>query len=130
MRSYEKALVIEDKKIDRRINEVIITKLGLAKYVVSVNSAEEALTYLHSIKDHSYLPNVIFVDLYLPVMSGFEFIEQFKLLPAYIIDYCHLIVISGSLDPADKKRVKSYGIVKHFIEKPLTKDKLESIPHT
>ncbi|BAV08046.1 response regulator [Filimonas lacunae] len=102
---------------------------GFAEKLKSVTNGQEAMDYLQDLakKQESEMPDIIFLDINMPVMNGWEFLEQFNKVEALFTKQPSVYVLSSTVDPEDYARAASYGVVKRFVSKPLTKDVLESI---
>ena len=97
---FERVLLIDDNDIDNFINERMITTNHFSKSVVVKNSAESALQYLRELpSDINALPQVIFLDLNMPVMDGFGFLAEYEKLSETIRKNCKVIVLSSSILP-------------------------------
>src|SRR5438874_1958253 len=117
---YERALLIDDNDIDNFINERMITTTNFAKTVVVKTSAEAALEYLRKYdSDTSVMPQVIFLDLNMPVVDGFGFLEEYERLPDPLKKFCKIIVLSSSISPEDINRASTNPYVMKYVNKPL-----------
>jgi two-component SAPR family response regulator len=126
--NYHKVLIVDDSRIDRFLAEKIISKHSFAEEIVSVDSAKGALDYLTNYtEDDQALPDLIFLDINMPEMNGFEFLEKYKELPENIKRKCIIIMLSSSLHPEDKEFALQSPYVCQFLNKPLTKQKLEDV---
>ena len=112
-------IVIDDSKLDCFIAEKVITNTGKSGEVRSFVSAEQALETIISAKNTSFPHTIILVDIQMPVMNGFQFIEAFELLGPEVINNYSIFVISSSINENDLKRVDNYVSVKQFLNKPL-----------
>jgi CheY-like chemotaxis protein len=121
--SYHTCLLIDDNYIDNFVTSKLLESSKFAQNVVISQSPAEAI---ESLRDGSVKPDVIFLDLRMPVMNGFEFLQAFDTLK---IDKegIKIFMLSSSLDPTDIKRSFDNKYVTQFIHKPLTKKVLEDL---
>lgn len=121
-------MIVDDAKIDRYIAEKVVAKNSFAEKVISVESAILALEYLqnHNIEQEG-LPDLIFLDINMPEMNGFEFLEEYSKLPQRIRKKCIIVMLSSSLHPEDKELALQNPYVCQFLSKPLSQHKLESL---
>jgi CheY-like chemotaxis protein len=125
---YKKVMVIDDNEIDRYVANHTMKKNSFAEQIVVKESAKAALEYLRSLENTpAELPNIIFLDIRMPEMDGFGFLEEFDKLPAVIQDNCKIMMLSTSLDLGDHERAKKNPHVDRFLNKPIDKDKLHAI---
>lgn len=125
---YKTALLIDDNHIDNLINRKILGNANYAEQIIVIDSPEEAFEFLrNSLASGINIPEVIFLDLRMPVMNGFEFLKSLKDLPNLKPGLIKIFVLSSSLDPNDIKRIKENHLVSKFIGKPLTNQILEEI---
>ncbi len=81
MSKFRNVLLVDDNEIDNFINERIITSSSFCEHVIVRNSADGALNYLKEIAGSSdKIPDIIFLDLNMPVKDGFGFLEDFSKL--------------------------------------------------
>ena len=126
------AMLIDDSEIDNFINQKIIESAYFAEKVYVNTGGVSALEFLKNLSVNEQLidtlaPNVIFVDLNMPLMDGFQFITQFMKLPERVIAKARLIILTSSFNPED--RLKAQTLFKDivFLNKPLTDESLASI---
>ncbi|MEO8148895.1 MAG: response regulator [Bacteroidia bacterium] len=125
--TFDRVMVVDDTQIDRYIATHTLKKNQFAKECIEFDMATKAIQFLdENSDDHDKLPQLIFLDIRMPEMDGFQFLEQFAKLPPSVNEI-HVIMLSSSLDPADHVRAESIDAVKMFINKPLNKINLEEI---
>ncbi len=128
MARYKNVLLVEDDPITIMVCDRIIKISSFADKVTSCQNGKYALEYLNKlIADSEDIPEIIFLDINMPVMNGWDLLEElehikgaFKMLP-------RIYILSSTVDPEDYKRAKSFNAVVDFISKPLSKDFLDEI---
>ena len=125
---FTRVMIIDDNVIDLYITKRLIIKNNFGKEVLDYSSAEEAIKYLEDNQESiRMLPQIIFIDIYMPVMSGFEFLEVYDKLPVALKKYCKTYIISSTIDDNDIARSTKDKNLTAFQVKPITKEFLESI---
>lgn len=123
-----KNILLIDDNIFNFLNKKIIEKNFSAQSVKSYVNPVKALDALKSISSGADIfPDVIFLDINMPRMDGWEFLDEFEKLPEDILKQCSVYILTSSIDPSDIEKSRSYRSVKDFISKPLTKEILESV---
>ena len=106
----KKVLLIDDDPINNFVNKKLIQRLFDDIEIVEFLDAVSALKYLESNK-----PDMIFLDINMPEMDGWAFLERYKKMN----EQTHVIILTTSIDPADRKRSEEYAFVEGFFIKPL-----------
>jgi CheY-like chemotaxis protein len=123
-----KIMIVDDTPEDLYITNRIVTKYGNDVEVVKFELGIFALEYLVTNKnDLNNIPDIIFLDIHMPMMSGFDFMDEFTKLPEDIKKKAHVYILSSSFDPQDMEKAAKDPLIKKFIEKPLNKDLLFEI---
>jgi CheY-like chemotaxis protein len=121
---YKKVLLIDDDEDSNFVNTWIL-KRNFAEDVITKQSAEEGLEYLKAQNNlRQELPQIIFLDIRMPGMDGFGFLEAFDQLSNYIKENCKIVILSSSFDKNDINRALKNPYVSDYFNKPLTEDSL------
>ena len=122
----KRVMLIDDNEIDIFINQKVLEFNDFASEVVCIEAAQNAIDF---IKDCSAdrLPEVIFLDLNMPVVDGFRFLFEFSQLDEKIRAQIKIIILTSSDNARDKEKAAANPDVITYISKPLTEDKLNSI---
>ena len=117
MKPIERIILIDDNEMDNVYHQVILQRVGFAGELLTFESGTEALRYLRS--DDLNLPTLIFLDINMPGMDGFEFAEQATPLLADK-PTTTIMMLTSSGSESDRLRASSIAIIKGFLTKPLT----------
>lgn len=121
-------MLVDDNSADNYYHERVIIKNDAADHVVIKESGLDALEYLESTIDpENPLPDLIFLDINMPGMNGWEFLEEFKKLDKALQSKLIVIMLTTSVNPEDEALAKTYDLLAEFKTKPLTKEMLEDI---
>ena len=121
MKTIKHAFLIDDDAVINMINIKVIEFSKLASKVTSVTNAKEALDMLTKIgvSESDTFPEIIFLDINMPDMDGWDFLNVFIKFPDSLLEKCRIIMLTSSIDLFDIKRAKTYPIVDDYILKPL-----------
>lgn len=128
---YKRVMIIDDNEVDRYVCDRVSKVYNFSELVIGQESALEAIEFLVSLKDFpNELPEVIFLDINMPEMNGFEFLDVYETLPDVIRKTCIIVMLTSSADPKDIERVKGNKYVCGYINKPFSKEKIEQLSIT
>jgi CheY-like chemotaxis protein len=120
--------LIDDDPIFVYLTRRIITSIDCPCQINEFTDGELAIGYLKQICDRTeLLPHVIFLDLSMPVMDGWEFLKEYSLLKPKLKKDILLYIVSSSISPQEVERSKSYQTVTDFLIKPVEKRKIMEI---
>lgn len=126
----DKILCVDDDPITLMLCRKVIVKAGFAAETDSASNGEDALRYFDSLikEGNQHPPKLIFLDLNMPVMGGWEFLDNFSREPysAYF-SQVKVIVLSSTIDPQDIEKARTYPMVLQFMSKPITIEMLEEL---
>lgn len=111
------AWTIDDSEFDRKLNRRILTRSGSFAHIFDFPSAQDALDELREIR---VFPHVIFLDVMMPIMNGFDFLAEATAEFGESFSSRVVIMLTSSLNPDDRARAESYCAVQEFLSKPLT----------
>jgi CheY-like chemotaxis protein len=112
------------------IRKVIEKKYKDNKILEFYNGLDAIEFIKENIKDKHLLPDIIFLDINMPVMDGWEFIESFKRIKREIQKPITIYMVSSSVDDADLNRAKNIKEISEFVCKPMTIEKVNTIFET
>ncbi|WP_318308044.1 response regulator [Flagellimonas crocea] len=116
---FSNVLLIEDNETTNYIHKIVLGNIGIVNVNEALNGLE-AFKYLE--KD---CPDIIFLDINMPVMDGWEFLKERE--TKALCNDAKIAMLTSSTHPDDKKQAENYKSVIAYIEKPLTKDKIQEL---
>ncbi len=124
------ACIIDDDSMYVNLVKKIIETKNLCKNLMVFQNGKDALNYFEVILsnlDKSNIPEIIFLDLNMPVMDGWEFLENFTNIKNKLEKTITLYIVSSSINPVDIEKAKTINSVKDYLVKPVTIEDLEAI---
>jgi CheY-like chemotaxis protein len=116
-------MLVDDNEHDNFFHEREIKKVDASIDVVAKQSGNEALDYLKLNREKENLhPDLIFLDINMQGMNGWEFLEQYSLLTKEVQSHALIVMLTTSSNPADNKRAQSFDFISDYITKPLTQE--------
>lgn len=114
-------MLVDDDHLTNQFNSIVIKKQIPDVEVMTFTMASSALDYLRFSENR--MPAIIFLDLNMPGMNGWDFMQEFETLNLDI----EVVVLTSSQDSEDRDRSKAYGHISGFESKPLSQDRFKSI---
>lgn len=120
-------LLIEDDYVCNFLSTKVLEKMGIFKEIHAAVNGKEAIDFLNTyFKSSGSTPDFILLDLNMPVMDGFGFLEAFKTLSLVNKENIKIIIVTSSANPGDISKAKKMGI-EHYLVKPISEDKLMAV---
>ena len=130
--SLNHIVLVDDNETTSFLNNRLLGRIGAAEHVSTFSRADEAFERIWggqsggSAEDGNPLPDLVFVDLKMPGVSGFEFLELYNALPQDVQEKTVMAVLTTSMHSADTARVAKYPNVE-YLTKPLTEEKMQKL---
>src|SRR3954468_23188167 len=127
-KKYRTVMLIDDNEIDNLINQKMIEAATITDNIYTHTGAKSAIEFLKNMEKldvaDKVLPDVIFLDIDMPLMDGFQFLDEFEKLSTVAKKKCKIVMLTSSINPQDFSRSKKYDNVKLYLNKPLTHESL------
>ncbi|MCV9930101.1 response regulator [Flavobacterium sp. LS1R49] len=131
---FDQILCIDDDPIALMLCKKVITKAAFSNEIITAQNGEEALLYFNTLKYNTKpndldnkKPRLILLDLNMPVMGGWEFLDHFSTSNYTDFNTTNIIILSSTIDPEDLEKAKKYPMILDFLSKPITQQMLEYI---
>jgi len=121
-------LLVDDDPDDNYIHQLVIADWGNCDIIRVAENGSEALAYLSNTSSPDYVrPEVILLDINMPGMNGFEFLEEYHKLADNLKSNVVVMMLTTSLNPSDESRAEQFNEVTGYRNKPLTKAMLDDV---
>ena len=127
MKKLRSILLIDDSEATNFANQILLEKFNLTDDIKIAMNGKEALELISKKENSGKFPELIFLDLNMPELDGWGFLEEYEKLPKSESGLTVIIVLSSSTNPKDREKASSIGFVGDFVSKPLTKEKINDI---
>lgn len=131
MRKLNKVLIVDDDPSSNYLTQMVLEEMDITEQIYTADTGKEALQFVQQsaeqgIDINSKKPNLIFLDINMPVMDGFEFLDHFEQLHRDNITDFHVVLLTTSINERDVEKAKKYNILS-YMEKPITEEKINII---
>lgn len=127
-----KILCVEDSRIMQNIYKRIFNEVDFSEEIIAVFNGREAIDYCNNLikSEHSQAdgyPDLIFLDLNMPVMGGWEFLDEFEKHFSDRFSKTKIVILTSSMDPQERTRAQKHPVVLDCLSKPLTFEMLDQL---
>lgn len=121
-------LLIDDDEPTNFIHRIVLEEVGCSNEILVRDDAKEALETIKTrhLQDEP-LPDLIFLDINMPGMNGWQFLEAYQQLPLFLQKGIIIVMLTTSQNPDDRRKTLTLNIVASFLTKPLTHDLVRSV---
>ncbi|MDF4201721.1 response regulator [Maribacter sp. SA7] len=128
MSNILKTCIVDDDSIYRFTMVKTLQSTNLPMEIMAFSDGEEAIDFmLDNLNQDSVFPDVIFLDIDMPIMDGFQFMEEYIKIKPRVGKIITIYMVSSSLDPVDMERAKKISAISDYIVKPIGLGRLKSI---
>ena len=122
-------IVVDDDPISNMVCKYNIAGFAPTARIQLFTDPKEALAWLREeyVDRSAALDTVLFLDINMPVMSGWEFLDEFSLFPETVHALISIFILSSSIDPVDKQNAENHPLVHGYHSKPLSKETIKLI---
>ncbi|HEY8954527.1 response regulator [Chitinophaga sp.] len=123
MKLINTIFIVDDDPIHQQIAKIMIERQAISSHIRVFSDAQDVLDFLReNAGDVQALPDLILLDLNMPVMDGWEFLEEYAEFQDQLPKQIRIFVLTSSIDEKDKERVNAYSFVTGYLTKPLSKE--------
>lgn len=123
MKLINTIFIVDDDPIHQQIAKIMIERQAISSNIRVFSDAQDVLDYLReNAGDTNALPDLILLDLNMPVMDGWEFLEEYASFCDQLPKNIRIFVLTSSIDEKDRERVSAYNFVTGYLTKPLSKE--------
>ncbi|NOQ70655.1 MAG: response regulator [Crocinitomix sp.] len=123
-------LIIDDDETNNFYVKYVFSKLNITENIYFALNGQDALQIINELRNKGVSIDLILLDINMPIMNGFEFLDEYEKLPKNKESKTVITMMSSSVNSADMKKSNSYKSIDLRIEKPLNEEKMKAILQT
>lgn len=120
-------LLIDDDSSNNLLTKISLKKVIVDAEVVAFTMPDKGLEYIENEFAQNPFPTILFLDINMPMLSGWDVLDKMETLDSSIKKYFTVYMLSSSVDPSDKQRAANNPLVSGYIEKPLNREFLREL---
>lgn len=125
---YELAIIIDDDPISILVCQTMLRKADFVKTIKTFKNPNDGLAFFEKhYQDGNTIPDFIFLDIQMPELTGWEFLDAYANLPQLPIKTPNVVMLSAVYDPEDQQKSADNELVLSFLAKPITTEALENL---
>lgn len=125
MLTKKKLMIVDDDTLSIYLNKITIEQTNMANICETFDNGLDAINFIKkNTKNPDSLPDIILLDLFMPIMDGWQFINEYNSFKEKLSKEILIFIVSSSISPDDISRSKSYNSIQDYIIKPITKEKI------
>lgn len=125
MFTKKKLMIVDDDTLSIYLNKITIEQTNMASICETFDNGLDAINFIKkNTNNPNSLPDIILLDLFMPIMDGWQFINEYNSFKEKLSKEIQIFIVSSSISPDDISRSKSYNSIKDYIIKPITKEKI------
>ena len=119
-------MFVDDDRLTNMFHKIVVKKADVTEKHIFFQSPIEALAHIETLQstEEVTMPDIIFLDINMPEMTGWEFLDKYSTLD---IKHSQIVMLTTSLLPSDLQKAKDHPLVHSFLNKPLEKDNLQKL---
>lgn len=130
MKKLKNVLLIEDDDIVNFYNEFLLKNKDFTENIAIARNGLQGIEYIKKARagaEGHHIPDLIFLDINMPIMNGFEFLEEYEKLEIKSVEKVLVVMLTSSMHPKDQEKAQSFRSVSEYMYKPLQEENIGSI---
>lgn len=131
MKTIDTLCIVDDDDVFQLLTKIIVEKTQQVQKIKIFSNGKEAIDFFYSVQNQpEKIPEVILLDLNMPILDGWGFLEEFISLKPNLGKKVTIYIVSSSIDPGDIEKARNIGEVTDYIIKPVTQEKFMNLLKT
>lgn len=124
---FNNYIILDDEPISCLLNEMVVRHSGREASHLTFNDPQDCLTYLEALQPPALQPTCLLLDINMPKLSGWQFLEKFDAFPNFIKDMFTIVIVTSSNDDEDLVRVQNHSSVAGYLSKPVSAERFRQL---